>query len=47
MAHAHNEEGRIRGEMPAHDFPGVYGDMARNVNAMVKGHLRFRSSSWT
>ena len=40
MAHAHNDHGRISEEMPAHDFPGVYGDMARNLNAMVKGHIQ-------
>ncbi len=38
MARAHNEEGHMREEMPANDFPGVYGDMARNLNAMVKGY---------
>ncbi len=39
MARAHNEEGRISEEMRAGAFPGAYGDMARNLNAMVKGHI--------
>ena len=39
MARAHNEEGRTSEEMRAADFPGAYGDMARNLNAMVKGHI--------
>ncbi len=39
MSRAHNDDGRIWEEMRAHDFPGVYGDMARNLNAMVKGHI--------
>jgi methyl-accepting chemotaxis protein len=39
MARAHNEEGRDGHEMRASDFPGAYGDMARNLNAMVKGHI--------
>jgi methyl-accepting chemotaxis protein len=39
MSRAHNKEGRIREEMRANDFPGVYGDMAQNLNAMVRGHI--------
>lgn len=39
MARAHNDEGRISEHINANDFPGVYGDMARNMNAMVKGHI--------
>ncbi len=39
MARAHNEDGRISEEMRASEFPGAYGDMARNLNAMVKGHI--------
>ncbi len=39
MARAHNEHGRISEEMRASEFPGAYGDMARNLNAMVKGHI--------
>ncbi len=39
MARAHNEEGRDSHEMRAADFEGAYGDMARNLNAMVKGHI--------
>ncbi len=39
MSHAHNKDGRIREEMRANDFPGVYGDMAWNLNAMVKSHI--------
>ena len=40
MSRAHNNEGRIWVEMRANDFPGVYGDMAQNLNAMVKGHIK-------
>ena len=39
MACAHNQDGRISHTMRAHDFPGAYGDMARNVNEMVKSHI--------
>ena len=39
MARAHNEEGRDSHEMRSADFPGAYGDMAKNLNAMVKGHI--------
>ena len=39
MARAHNDDGRISHEMRANDFAGAYGDMARNLNAMVKGHI--------
>jgi methyl-accepting chemotaxis protein len=39
MARAHNKEGRDSHDMRASDFEGVYGDMARNLNAMVKGHI--------
>jgi methyl-accepting chemotaxis protein len=39
MARAHNEEGRISEQMHASQFPGAYGDMARNLNTMVKGHI--------
>ena len=39
MARAHNEHGRISETMRASEFPGAYGDMARNLNAMVKGHI--------
>ncbi len=39
MARAHNEEGRISQDMGAAAFPGAYGDMARNLNTMVKGHI--------
>jgi methyl-accepting chemotaxis protein len=39
MARAHNEEGRTSEEMRASAFPGAYGDMAKNLNAMVKGHI--------
>ncbi len=38
MSRAH-KDGRIREEMRANDFPGVYGDMAWNLNAMVKSHI--------
>jgi methyl-accepting chemotaxis protein len=43
MARAHNEEGRDSHEMRANDFAGVYGDMARNLNAMTKGHIAVRT----
>jgi methyl-accepting chemotaxis protein len=39
MACAHNQDGRISHTMRAHDYPGAYGDMARNVNEMVKSHI--------
>jgi methyl-accepting chemotaxis protein len=39
MARAHNEEGRVSEAMRAADLPGAYGDMARNLNAMVEGHI--------
>ena len=39
MARAHNEHGHISETMRASEFPGAYGDMARNLNAMVKGHI--------
>ena len=39
MARAHNQDGHITHTMRAHDFPGAYGDMARNVNDMVKSHI--------
>ncbi len=39
MARAHDVDGRISEEMPTTVFPGAYGDMARNLNAMVKGHI--------
>jgi len=39
MARAHNEHGRISETMRASEFPGAYGDMARTLNAMVKGHI--------
>jgi methyl-accepting chemotaxis protein len=39
MVRAHNEDGRVSEEMRASEFPGAYGEMARNLNAMVKGHI--------
>ena len=46
MARAHNEEGHVSHEMRSGEFEGAYGDMARNLNEMVKGHIevqkRFR-----
>lgn len=39
MARAHNQEGRIGQEMRSADFPGAYGEMARNLNEMVKAHI--------
>ena len=43
MARAHNEFGRISETMRASEFPGAYGDMARNLNAMVKGHIEVQT----
>ncbi len=43
MARAHTEEGLVSEEMRASAFPGAYGDMARNLNAMVKGHIDVQS----
>jgi methyl-accepting chemotaxis protein len=39
MARAHNEEGRVSHEMRASEFEGAYGEMARNLNGMVKSHI--------
>ncbi len=39
MALAHNQEGRTSHEMRPSEFAGAYGEMARNVNEMVKGHI--------
>jgi methyl-accepting chemotaxis protein len=39
MAAAHNHDGRTSHAMNAADFPGAYGEMAQNLNAMVKGHI--------
>ena len=39
IARAHDGDGRISKEIPTNVFPGAYGDMARNLNAMVKGHI--------
>ncbi|MFZ1106989.1 MAG: HAMP domain-containing protein, partial [Rhodomicrobium sp.] len=43
MARAHNEEGRDSHEMREAEFPGAYGDMAKNLNAMVNGHIGVRT----
>ncbi len=43
MAVAHNRDGRTSQEMRASDFPGAYGEMAQNLNAMVKGHIDVQS----
>ena len=43
MARAHNDDGRIGEEMRPRDFDGAYGDMARNLNAMVKGHIEVQT----
>ena len=39
MVHAHNQEGRISHAINAQEFPGAYGDMARNLNEMVQSHI--------
>jgi signal transduction histidine kinase len=36
MARAHNLDGGLTHDMHASDFAGAYGDMARNLNAIVK-----------
>ncbi len=42
MARAHNEEGRDSHEIRAREFKGAYGEMARNLNDMVKAHIAVR-----
>ncbi len=39
MARAHNQDGRISQEMRSADFPGAYGEIACNLNGMVKAHI--------
>ena len=39
MARAHNQDGRISHTIRVQEFPGAYGEMARNVNEMVKSHI--------
>ncbi|MFT4079536.1 methyl-accepting chemotaxis protein [Rhodomicrobium sp.] len=39
MAHAHNSEGRISVRLRAHEFTGTYGEIAHNVNEMVRGQI--------
>ena len=39
IAHEHNQEGLISRRVSDSDFEGAYGDMARNLNAMVQGHI--------
>ncbi len=39
LAHQHNDDGLISETIAEAKFPGAYGDMARNLNAMVKGHI--------
>ncbi len=39
MAEAHNRDGCVSHEIRAGEFAGAYGEMARNVNEMVKGHI--------
>ncbi len=39
MADAHNQKGRISHAINAQEFPGAYGDMARNLNEMVQSHI--------
>ena len=43
MARAHNRDGRISQDMYVLDFAGAYGEMARNLNEMVKGHIGVQS----
>ncbi|KAI95399.1 chemotaxis protein [Rhodomicrobium udaipurense JA643] len=39
MARAHNSEGRISARLRAHEFAGTYGEIAHNVNEMVRGQI--------
>jgi len=39
MASAHSQDGRANHEIRASEFEGAYGDMARNLNEMVKAHI--------
>ncbi len=39
MTRAHHQDGRISHAIQAEHFNGAYGDMARNVNEMVKAHI--------
>jgi len=40
IEHQHNEEGNIDVRMPAEEFPGIYGHMARRINKLVDGHIQ-------
>jgi methyl-accepting chemotaxis protein len=42
MEHQHNEEGNINYRMPAEEFPGIYGQMARRINKLVDGHIQVK-----
>ncbi len=39
IAREHNEEGRTSSRIPDAEFEGAYSDMARNLNAVVQGHI--------
>ncbi len=43
MARAHNQDGRISHEIDVLGFAGVYGEMARNLNETVQGHIGVQS----
>ena len=43
MARAHNRDGRISQDIDVSEFAGAYGEMARNLNEMVKGHIGVQS----
>jgi methyl-accepting chemotaxis protein len=43
LAHQHNHNGQISETIAEGEFPGAYGDMARNLNAMVKGHIEVQT----
>ena len=43
MARAHNRDGRISQDIYVLDFAGAYGEMARNLNEMAKGHIGVQS----
>ncbi|RCS56444.1 HAMP domain-containing protein, partial [Parvibium lacunae] len=44
MAKAHNEQGRVSYQIRAEEFPGAYGEMARNTNEMVQSHVAMNNA---
>ena len=45
LAHQHNHDGLISETIAEGEFPDAYGDMARNLNAMVKGHIEVQTGA--